>query len=411
MTRLTLARDKIRVLLLEGVHDSAVATFAAAGYGQVERLDGALDRDELAERLASAHIVGIRSRTQLDGELLRGASKLFAIGTFCIGVNQVDLDAARLLGVPVFNAPYANTRSVAELVIGEIILLQRRVPWLSALAHAGVWQKGARGAHEVRGKVLGIVGYGHIGSQVSALAEAFGLQVRYHDIEPKLTLGNAQPCTSLDELLTISDIVTLHVPATELTQGMIGANEIARMKAGALLINASRGDVVDLDALAEALRGGHLSGAAVDVFPTEPTSAAAVFSSQLQGLDNVILTPHIGGNTEEAQEGIGREVADKLIRYSDSGSTQGAVNLVEVSLPVQRDRTRFLHIHHDRPGVLAAVNRAFSSRDLNIAGQYLRTDGQVGYVVIDVHGQAEEGAEIKAELEAIDATIRVRFLF
>ncbi len=409
-TDLSLSKDKIRVLLLEGVHDNARKTFAAAGYSNVEVLSGALEPDELAARLTDVHIVGIRSRTQLTAPILGGAQRLFSIGCFCIGTNQVELEVARTAGVPVFNAPYSNTRSVAELTIGEAIMLQRGIPQKSALAHQGIWAKTAQGAHEIRGKVLGIVGYGHIGSQVSALAEAMGMQVVYYDIQSKLTLGNARPCASLNALLAKADIVTLHVPGTELTRGMMDAHAIHKMKPGAMLLNASRGDVVDLDALADALKSGHLTGAAVDVYPVEPSSADERLSTPLQGLQNVILTPHVGGSTQEAQASIGVEVAEKLIRYSDAGATLGAVNFPEVSLPEQRNAVRFLHIHRDQPGMISAINRVFSGREINVIGQHLRTDSGIGYVVVDAMGSAGEGAEIRDELRRIDGTLRARFL-
>jgi D-3-phosphoglycerate dehydrogenase len=411
MGRLSVAKDRIRVVLLEGIHPSAADVFAAHGYSNVETIAGAPDQSTLFRLLADAHVVGIRSKTRLDAAAIARAERLFCIGCFCIGTNQVDLRAAKLKGIPVFNAPYSNTRSVAELVVGEIVMLFRRVPEKSALAHAGRWQKTVSGAREVRGRVLGIVGYGHIGSQVSVLAEALGMQVRFYDIVDKLALGNARACPSLDALLSAADVVSLHVPATAATRGMIGADQIARMRPGAFLINAARGDVVVVEALAEALRGGRLAGAAVDVFPSEPADAGAPFQTPLQGLPNVILTPHVGGSTEEAQMSIGREVAEKLVRYSDNGSTLGAVNFVEVSLPVQQGATRFLHIHRNVPGVLASVNQVFSSRSLNIAGQYLRTDADVGYVVSDVDGVLEQGLGIRHALEAIDGTLRVRFLY
>lgn len=411
VARLSVPKDRIRIVLLEGVHPSACDVLRAHGYQNVELLAGALDGEALKARLAEAHVLGIRSRTRLTAPLLAAAERLFCIGCFCIGTNQVDLAAAKRKGIPVFNAPYSNTRSVAELVIGEIIMLARRVPEKAAQAACGLWRKDVAGAREIRGKTLGIVGYGHIGSQVSVLAEALGMHVRFFDIVDKLALGNAQPCPSLDALLAEADTVTLHVPATPATRGMIGAAELKRMKPGAVLINAARGDVVDVEALAAALRSGHIGGAAVDVFPTEPAGESDPFASPLQGIANVILTPHIGGSTEEAQASIGREVAEKLVRYSDNGSTVGAVNFVEVSLPVQAGTTRFLHIHRNVPGVLAAVNRVFSSRGLNIAGQYLRTDADMGYVVSDIGGELVEGMGVRRALGEIEGTIRVRFLF
>ncbi|QLH38744.1 MAG: phosphoglycerate dehydrogenase [Defluviicoccus sp.] len=411
MTRLSVPKDRIHILLTENIHRRAAAAFAAAGYTSVQTLSTAPSADELRALLAETHIIGIRSQTKLTEEVLACAPKLFCIGCFCIGTNQVNGDAAKRRGVPVFNAPYSNTRSVAELVLGEIIMLFRRIPEKSVLAHAGAWRKTATGAHEVRGRTLGIVGYGHIGSQLSILAEALGMRVRFYDIVDKLALGNAEACTSLDELLEVADAVSLHVPDTPDTRGMIGAGEIARMRAGAILINASRGSVVEVDALADALRRGHLSGAAVDVFPKEPAGGGERLDTPLQGLPNVILTPHVGGSTEEAQANIGSEVAEKLLKYSDNGSTLGAVNFAEVALPVQRGVTRFLHIHRNVPGVLMKVNEVFSSRGLNIGAQFLRTDADVGYMVSDIDGMLEEGHGIRRDLEAIEGTLRVRFLY
>jgi D-3-phosphoglycerate dehydrogenase len=410
VSRLSVPKSKIRIVLLEGIHENAVKVLEANGYTNVEAYADAPGADALKRRLARAHVVGIRSRTRLTAEALAAAERLFCVGCFCIGTNQVDAQAAKLRGVPVFNAPYSNTRSVAELVIGEIIMLLRRVPEKSVMTHAGVWSKTAEGAREIRGKVLGIVGYGHIGSQLSILAEALGMRVRFYDIVEKLAIGNATSCASLDELLGVADVVSLHVPGTTHTRNMIGAGELAAMRPGACLINASRGDVVDVDALAGVLRGGHLAGAAVDVFPREPTGADEPLETPLRGLPNVILTPHVGGSTEEAQANIGSEVAEKLVKYSDNGSTIGAVNFVEVSLPHQRNVTRFLHIHRNLPGILARVNEVFSSRNLNIAAQYLRTEAEVGYVVSDVAGRLEAGMGIRHQLQEIEGTIRVRFL-
>ncbi|HSO42524.1 MAG TPA: phosphoglycerate dehydrogenase [Rhodospirillales bacterium] len=411
MSRLSVPKDKIRIVLVEGVHDSAARLLAANGYVNVERLAASPAPEMLGALLAEAHILGIRSRTRLTAELIAKAPRLFCIGCFCIGTNQVDLDAAKSAGIPVFNAPYSNTRSVAELVLGEIIMLMRRIPEKSALAHRGLWRKSDAGAREVRGKTLGIVGYGHIGSQLSILAEAIGMRVRYYDIVEKLSLGNARPAASLDELLGLADVVSLHVPATAETRGMIGTSELARMRPGALLINAARGEVVDVDALATALSAGRIGGAAVDVFPVEPMGGSEPFQSPLRGLGNVILTPHVGGATEEAQASIGAEVADKLARYSDSGATIGAVNCVEVSLPTQRDATRFLHIHRNVPGVLSRINDVFSAKGLNISGQYLRTDAEIGYVVTDIDGRLDAGTGIRRELAAITGTLRVRLLY
>ena len=404
-------RQDIQILLLEGISPRAVDAFRAAGYTRIEAHAKALSVDELKRRIAEAHIVGLRSRTQLTADVLAEARKLLAIGAFCIGTNQIDLSAAKALGVPVFNAPYSNTRSVAELVIAEIIMLFRGIPAKNMQCHRHGWSKSAGGSHEARGKTLGIVGYGHIGTQLGLLAEALGMQVLFHDIETKLTLGNARTAADLDDLLQRSDVVSLHVPETPATKLMFGAAQIARMKPGAHLVNASRGTVVDIDALAAALRSGHLGGAAVDVFPEEPESNIDRFESPLCGIDNVILTPHIGGSTLEAQDNIGLEVAAKLLRYSDNGSTLSAVNFPEVSLPEHAGSHRLLHIHRNVPGVLSAINDIFGKRGINIDGQYLRTDPQLGYVVIDVGVDALQSGELRAELSAIPGTLRTRVLF
>ncbi len=404
-------KSDIRVLLLEGISATAAQAFSDAGYSHIRRFDKALAIDDLRRELGDAHIVGIRSRTRLDAEALAEAKKLIAVGAFCIGTNQIDLASAKRAGVPVFNAPYSNTRSVAELVIAEIIMLMRGIPAKSAQCHRGGWSKSAAGSHEIRGKTLGIVGYGHIGTQVGVMAEALGMHVIYHDVETKLALGNARHGGSLDALLATSDVVTLHVPETPATRQMIGAEELAKMKRGAHLINASRGTVVDIDALADALRNGRIGGAAVDVFPLEPEGNADAFVSPLCGLDNVILTPHIGGSTLEAQDNIGAEVAAKLVRYSDNGSTLSAVNFPEVTLPGHAGSHRFLHIHRNVPGVLAAINDVFSTRGINIDGQYLRTDPDVGYVVIDAASTREQASRLREALDAIEGTLRTRVLY
>ena len=404
-------KQDIRVLLLEGVSRTAVDTFRAAGYTQIEFHEKSLPEDELKRRIAEAHIVGIRSRTHLTDDVLAQARRLIAVGCFCIGTNQVDLDAAELAGIPVFNAPYSNTRSVAELVIAQAILLMRGIPQKNAECHRGGWSKSAAGSHEVRGKTLGIVGYGHIGTQVGILAEALGMHVLFHDIETKLSLGNARPAIGLDDLLAQSDVVTLHVPETPATQGMFGAAQIAGMKRGAHLINASRGTVVEIDALADALKSGQVGGAAVDVFPVEPKGNAESFESPLRGLDNVILTPHVGGSTLEAQDNIGIEVAAKLVRYSDNGSTLSAVNFPEVTLPGHDGSRRILHIHRNVPGVLSQINDIFRDRGINIDGQFLRTDPKVGYVVIDVTADEEQTTSLREAMAAIDGTLRVRVLY
>ncbi|MFH0302599.1 phosphoglycerate dehydrogenase [Bradyrhizobium sp. 31Argb] len=408
---LSLPKQKIRVLLLEGVNDSAVRLFDANGYTEVERLPKALGAKELKQALSGVHMLGIRSRTQLTADVIEAADRLIAVGCFSVGTNQVDLDAARRLGVPVFNAPYSNTRSVAELTIAEVVMLLRKVFPRSVAAHAGGWDKSAEGSREVRGKTLGIVGYGNIGSQLSNLAEAMGMRVIFFDQTDKLRHGNTEPVETLDELLAASDVVSLHVPETPATANMIGERELRQMKQGAYLINNSRGTVVDLDALARVLGEGWLAGAAVDVFPVEPASNADRFVSPLQGLPNVILTPHVGGSTEEAQDRIGGEVARKLIDYSDVGSTLGAVNFPQVQLPARPTGTRFIHVHRNVPGVLRQVNDAVSRHGINILAQYLQTDPEVGYVVLETDVVGGEGEGLLADLRAVEGTIRVRVLY
>ena len=407
----SLPKDKIRVLLLEGVSDTAVEMMRAAGYSNLDRLPKALDGAALLEAVKGVHLIGIRSRTQITAEVLEAADRLIAIGCFNVGTNQVDIDAARRLGVPVFNAPFSNTRSVAELVIGEIVMLLRRVIPRSVAAHDGGWDKSATNSHEVRGKTLGIIGYGNIGSQLSNLAEAFGMKVIYHDHTDKLRHGNTEPADSLADLLARSDIVTLHVPETPATHGMIGSAEIASMKPGAYLINNSRGAVVDLDALAAALRDGKLRGAAIDVFPVEPSSNAERFASPLQGLPNVILTPHVGGSTEEAQERIGAEVARKLIDYSDGGSTMGAVNFPQVQLPIRPAGTRFIQVQRNLPGMLGRLNEVLARHAINISAQYYETHNDIGYVVLDVDASATDSQRVLAEIRALEGTIRARLLY
>ena len=409
--RLSLSKGKIRVLFLEGVNDSAVELMRAAGYTNVTRLPKGLDGEALRDAIRGVHILGIRSRTQLTADVLEAADRLIAVGCFSVGTNQVDLEAARRNGIPVFNAPFSNTRSVAELTIAEIVMLLRRVFPRSVTAHAGGWDKSANDSHEVRGKTLGIVGYGNIGSQLSSLAEAMGMRVIYFDHTDKLRYGNTEPVASLDALLGQSDVVSLHVPETPATQGLIGEREIRAMKPGAYLINNSRGTVVDLDALAGALRDGHLRGAAVDVFPQEPASNNEPFVSPLQGLPNVILTPHVGGSTEEAQERIGAEVARKLVDYSDIGSTFGAVNFPQAQLPSRPTGTRFIHVHRNVPGVLTRLNEIFARRGLNIAAQFLQTDGELGYVVIEADGTRADSEAVLEEARAIEGTIRARLLY
>jgi D-3-phosphoglycerate dehydrogenase len=409
LQRTSLGKHRIRIVLLEGVHPRAADTFARHGYAQVECYPQALTDDQLRTALADAHFVGIRSRTRLTADVFAAASKLVAVGAFCIGTNQIDSDAAMMRGIPVFNAPFSNTRSVAELVLAEIIMLMRGTAMHNALAHRGVWAKSANAAREVRGKTLGIVGYGNIGSQVSVMAEALGMDVCYYDVVTKLPLGNARAVSSLDELLETSDVVTLHVPETARTRGMVGREQFGRMNDGGLLINASRGTVVDIDAACEALESKRLAGAAFDVFPSEPESNNDAFESPLRRFDNVILTPHIAGSTVEAQANIGVEVAEKLVRYSDNGTTLSAVNFPEVSLPAHPGHHRLLHIHHNVPGVLSRINAVFSGDGMNISGQYLMTNANIGYVVSDVG--AESSAAALRQLAAIDGTIRTRVLF
>lgn len=409
--RYSLSKDKVRVLLLEGISETAVDLFTQAGYTNVTRLKTALDGGKLVEALQGTHILGIRSRTQMTREMVAAADRLMAVGCFSVGTNQIDLDAAREIGVPVFNAPFSNTRSVAELVIGEIVMLLRRVLPRSNAAHVGGWDKSATSSHEVRGKVLGIVGYGNIGTQLSNLAEAMGMRVVYFDTSDRLRHGNTDPVDSLRELLAQSDVVSLHVPENPSTQNMIGEAELRAMKPGAYLINNSRGTVVDLDALARALKDGHLQGAAVDVFPVEPGSNAERFVSPLQGLDNVILTPHVGGSTLEAQERIGAEVARKLVEYSDGGSTVGAVNFPQVQLPPRPNGTRFIHVHENLPGMLRSINEVFSSQDINITGQFLQTDGDVGYVVVEAVDLGDRSEALLEQLRAIPGTMRARLVY
>mgnify|MGYP000100466851 CR=1 FL=1 len=408
-TKVSLDKSKIKFLLLEGVHQSAVDVLHAAGYTNIEYHKKALDGDELKNAIKDAHFIGIRSRTFLTEEVLAHANKLIAIGCFCIGTNQVNLEAAKARGIPVFNAPFSNTRSVAELVLGEILLLMRNIPQANAEVHRGIWNKSAVGSHEVRGKKLGIIGYGHIGSQLSIVAEALGMHVYFYDIENKLPLGNAQQVRTLEDLLSSCDIISLHVPENASTKNLISAERIAQLKKDSILINAARGTVVDIDALAEALEKGHIRGAAIDVFPEEPASINEEFVSPLRRFDNVLLTPHIGGSTAEAQENIGSEVAGKFVKYSDNGSTLSSVNFPEVSLPEHIGTKRLLHIHENRPGILTKLNQIFVEANINIAAQYLQTDPKIGYVVVDV--EAEDSNNLLAKLKEIDGTIRARVLF
>lgn len=404
-------KQDLQVVLFEGVHPRAGRIFGADGYSSLRTFETSLSEAALIDAVRDAHFVGIRSRTQLTAEVFEAAKRLVAVGCYCIGTNQVDLAAAESRGIPVFNAPYSNTRSVAELVIGEAILLLRRIPEKNAASHRGDWQKAAEGSYEARDKTIGIVGYGRIGTQVGVLAESLGLHVIYYDIETKLALGNAKPVEDLDELLQRSDVVTIHVPETLGTRDLIDARRIALLKAGSVFLNASRGTVVDLEALATALRDGKLAGAAIDVFPVEPKSNRDEFVSPLRGLDNVILTPHVGGSTVEAQENIAVEVTTKLIKYSNNGSTLTSVNLPEVALPPHPGSHRLLHIHRNVPGMLAQVNAIFSGDHINIDAQYLQTSARVGYVVLDVRADEETALQARDRLAAIDGTIRTRILY
>lgn len=407
--KVSLDKSKIKFVLFEGVHQSALDTLHAAGYTNIDYYKKALDGDELKEAIKDAHFIGLRSRTHLTAEMIEAAPKLIAVGCFCIGTNQVDLNAAKARGIPVFNAPFSNTRSVAELVLGEILLLMRNVPQANAEVHRGVWNKSATGSYEVRGKKLGIIGYGHIGSQLSIIAESLGMDVYFYDIENKLPLGNAKQVRSLEELLSSCDVVSLHVPELPSTKNLMNATRIAQLKQGAILINAARGTVVDIDALAQALKDGKLQGAAIDVFPVEPASINEEFVSPLREFDNVILTPHIGGSTAEAQENIGFEVAGKFVKYSDNGSTLSSVNFPEVSLPEHEGTKRLLHIHENRPGILNKLNQIFSEAHLNIAAQYLQTDPKIGYVVVDV--ETDDTSLLLTKLKEVDGTIRARVLY
>ena len=409
MAKQSLPKDKIKFLLLEGVHPSAVETLQRDGYTNIETHTKALPPEQLKEAIAGAHFVGIRSRTQLTEDVFAAAGKLVAVGCFCIGTNQVDLAAATRRGVAVFNAPFSNTRSVAELVIAEAILLLRGVADKNAAAHRGEWRKTAANAFEIRGKKLGIIGYGNIGMQLGVIAEGLGMQVQFYDVINKLPLGNARQVPSLNHLLADADVVSLHVPETGSTQNMIGAAQLAQMKPGSILINASRGTVVDIDALADALDDGQLGGAGIDVFPVEPRSNEDEFVSPLRRFDNTFLTPHIGGSTVEAQENIGMEVAEKLARYSDNGTTTSSVNFPEVALPEHAGCHRLLHVHHNVPGIMSAINSVFSETGVNVSAQYLQTNDAIGYVVIDVDAEYSDVA--LARLAAIEGTIRSRVLF
>ncbi len=402
-------KEKINILFLENISDKAVQLFKKNGYANIKKISGALSEEELIEAIKDVHLVGIRSKTQITEKVLNAATKLQAIGCFCIGVNQVNLKAATQKGIVVFNAPYSNTRSVAELVIGSSIMLIRKIIDKNIAAHNGIWQKEAKGSFELRGKTLGIIGYGNIGSQVSVLAENLGMKILFYDIETKLPLGNAVACKDIKELISNSDIVTLHVPETPLTKNMIHKNNLKLFKKGSFLINYARGEVVDLDALAKALKEQHLSGAAVDVYPIEPEKNGDNFTSPLQGLSNVILTPHIGGSTEEAQQNIGEDVSNKLYQYLELGITYGSHTIPVLSLPPLETAHRILHIHKNVPGVLSAINTTLSKHNINIVGQYLKTNDEIGYVVLDIDKKLSNKAlEL---LKNIKETIKVRMLY
>jgi D-3-phosphoglycerate dehydrogenase / 2-oxoglutarate reductase len=401
-------KEQIKVLLLENVHESAHVLFRDERF-QIETVGSALKEAELKDKLEDVHILGIRSKTRVTAEALSNARRLLTLGCFCIGTNQVDLEATNVRGIPVFNAPFSNTRSVAELVISEIIALARQLTDRSAEVHAGKWRKVSAGCYEVRGKTLGIVGYGHIGSQVSVLCEMLGMDALFYDVAAKLPLGNAKATRTLDELLERSDFVTLHVPATPQTHGMMGAKELARMKKGSFLLNISRGTVVDLDALAAAMKKGHIAGAAIDVYPEEPESNNDGFKSVLQGLPNMILTPHIGGSTVEAQEAIGREVAGSLIKFINQGATTGAVNFPQVEVPPDESTHRILNVHRNVPGVLRDVNRIVSDLNANIRSQMLATDSNIGYLIMDMDKDVSN--EVRKAIAALDTNIRTRILY
>ncbi len=396
-----------RALLLEGIHPHAGARLSAEGY-DVETVSRALDEDELITRLRGVHLLGVRSKTTVSAAAVKAAPDLVAIGAFCIGTDQIDLAAAAAAGIPVFNAPFSNTRSVVELAVAEIIALTRRLTEKNAAMHAGVWDKDAAGSHEIRGRNLGIVGYGNIGAQLSVLAESLGMRVYFHDTDDKLSLGNAQRCDTLDDLLRVADIVTLHVDGRPGNSGFFGAAQFRRMRPGALFLNLSRGFVIDHAALREHLASGHLGGAAIDVFPREPRGRGDEFVSELRGLPNVILTPHIGGSTEEAQADIGAFVANKLHQYAAEGVTTLSVNLPPVALPQQPGTHRLVHVHRNTPGVLAAVNSILAAHDVNIEGQLLGTRGEVGFLLTDIGTRYAD--EVLDELRAMEQTIRLRVL-
>jgi D-3-phosphoglycerate dehydrogenase len=409
LSKTSYPREKIRILFLENISDTAVKNFRSHGYTQVEKINKALSEDELVKEIRNVHILGIRSKTQITRRVLDAAKKLQAIGCFCIGVNQVDLKAATKNGVVVFNAPYSNTRSVAELVIGLSILLIRRIPGKNKAAHEGTWIKESKNSYELRGKTMGIIGYGNIGSQVSVLAEALGMKVIFYDVETRLPLGNAEDAKSLKELLSRADIVTLHVPETSQTKNLINKNNLKYFKKGAILINYARGEVVDLEALRKTILEGQIGGAAIDVFPVEPEKSGDRFQTPLQDLPNVILTPHVGGSTEEAQQNIGEDVSNKLFNFLEKGITLGSHTVPALALPPQEGSHRILHIHSNVPGVLSEINTRLSENNINILGQYLKTNDDIGYVVLDVDKQIS--AKALQLLKEVKHTIKVRLLY
>lgn len=403
-------KQNLKILLLEGIHQNAVDNFISQGYTNIELLPKSLPNDELIEKIKDIHFIGVRSRTKLTKEVLSHAKRLVGIGCFCIGTNQVDLAAATSFGIAVFNAPYENTRSVAELVVAEAVMLMRGIFPKSMAAHRGEWKKSPKNANEVRGKTFGIVGYGNIGTQASVLAEAFGMKVIYYDVLQKLPYGAAEKVNSLEELLKKSDIVSLHVPAVPSTVNMIGAAELSMMKQGSYLINAARGNVVVISALKKYLESEHIIGAALDVFPVEPKSKDEPFISELRGMEQVILTPHIGGNTREAQQNIGVHVSEKLMNFSDLGDTSTSHNFPQVRLPAFTDRHRILHVHHNKPGILNQINAIFSERKINICAQYLQTNERIGYVVFEIEPSVDS-KDMIADLRKIEGTVRARILF
>lgn len=401
-------KGKLNILLLENISAVSIETFKNMGYVSITSVKGAYSEDELIAALKDVHILGIRSKTKLSEKVFAHAPKLLAVGCFCIGVNQVDLAAASKKGVAVFNAPFSNTRSVAELAIAEIIMLIRKIPLMNQLAHKGIWQKESKNCFEVRGKVLGIIGYGHIGSQVSVLAEDMGMKVVYFDVETKLPLGNAVPITQLDDLLSVADIISLHVPESNDTHQMIDEQAFLKMKQGAILINLSRGSVVDLQALHTSITNGKIAGAAIDVFPTEPEKTGDSFQHFLQNVPNVILTPHIGGSTEEAQFNVGIDVSNKLIQFIERGNSMGSHSIPGINVPMQKT-TRILHIHDNVPGVLSEINARLAARNINIVAQYLNTNELIGYVILDV--EKGSSGEVLEQVQEVKNTIRTRILY